>query len=148
MKPLSYICSIIVLTVCSGSISLAQGPYYGQYGVYGSGYAPHGYVEETIRQYYREYLGREPEPNALYSWADHVHNTGSLREARIGVLSSREYYLLARNDPANFVQALFRDVVGQPAGQRELNRWVGVFLDAYQGHREGFVREFLANFSQ
>lgn len=151
MKPIIYLFSIAALIVGSANISLAQyyGQYdYGQYGGYGRGYAPHGYVEETIRQYYHEYLGREPRPNALYRWADHVHNVGSLRAARVGILSSQEYYLLARNDPSNFVQALFRDVVGQLADRREVNRWVGIFLDVYRGDREAFVREFLANFGQ
>jgi hypothetical protein len=115
---------------------------YPQIGGPAVGYAPEQ-LEGFIREWYKTYLGREPEPAAYAMWVNNIYNGGTLGEAEVGIMSSVEAFNRCQNDPETYVASLIRQVAGREATQQEVQTWTGLFFQRYHGDRSGLCRDLL-----
>lgn len=117
----------------------------------GPGHGGRGPTEEVYRQIdalYRQYLGREGEPNGLRGWGDLILSGVPLGEIKAGMLGSTEFFDTAANNPAVWVDQLYRRVLGRAATPQEVHHWVGELQARYAGDRVHLARAWLSAVGQ
>jgi hypothetical protein len=77
-----------------------------------------------VRQWYRQYLGREPDQSGLITWTDSLRAGNPPDLVLASIVGSDEYYDRAGGAPDKFVGQLFRDWVGRDPNAREMDYWV------------------------
>lgn len=99
-------------------------------------------VQAKVREWYARYLGRAPEPGALDFWGQRLLDTKHPVDVEASILASPEYYDKHGRNPASFVRALYRDVVGYEPESGQVDFWVGKAYELRE--RDKLLREFMA----
>ena len=94
-----------------------------------------------VRNWYAQYLHREVDGEGLRTWV-RVIDTQGIRAALSGILASAEYYTLHREDPGEWISAMYIDILGRRASLREIRSWLHVW-ENYSGDRQRVAFEFL-----
>ncbi len=110
----------------------------------GPGFAGRNTPFRTIQRWYAKYLGRVVTPRDVPGWLGAVASGQmELRDVRVGILSSSEYFDRCRNSPSVWVATMFRQVVGREPTTNELRVWTPKLYRTYRGDRGRFTRAFL-----
>ena len=96
-----------------------------------------------IRQWFRDYLRREPRAQELYVWEAHLARGGSLTDAQLQILSTPEFYYQSNADDAEYVRRMFQLVTNRQPSQQEITQWLNR-LQYHNRLRPEMAREFLA----
>jgi hypothetical protein len=78
---------------------------------------------QMVRNWYRQYLGREGEPSGVNNAVEALRNGTSPEELLASILGSDEYFARAGSTPEGFVRSLYRDLAGREPTRRELDFW-------------------------
>src|SRR5262245_8235559 len=79
--------------------------------------------ETLVRAWYRQYLGRDPDPSGLQSWVAALLQGNQPEAVLATILGSEEYLLRSGGTPEGFVQNLFKDLTGRRPSQAEFDYW-------------------------
>lgn len=99
-------------------------------GVSGSQFAAalltsHEYHQDVVDGDYDQLFGRSAEPPALNFWGSLLdHGVQTSGQVLIGLLGSDEYYALHNRSNAQFIVALYLDVLGRDADPGAVNYWL------------------------
>ena len=96
-----------------------------------------------ITQWFRDYLRREPRPQELYVWEQHLARGGSLSDVQLQILSTPEFYYQSSGDDMTYIRRMFQLVVGRQPSQQEVFDWNRRLQD-YNRMRPELAKEFLA----
>jgi hypothetical protein len=77
-----------------------------------------------VKNFYRKYLHRDPEPAGLLTWLGHLQNGASPSWVIATMLSSNEYYNNAGGDDEGYAVSLFKDLAGRRPTRGELRYWM------------------------
>ncbi len=105
---------------------------------YSVGYSPNNANE--IRNYYVNYLRREPQSTEMQAWMDHFNRGRSKAELPISLLGSQDFYDSVGQNNTAFINQIFRVVVGKPPSQIELNQWLQALQNS-GNNRNAIVRQ-------
>src|SRR3954466_5499038 len=94
--------------------------------------------------WYRQYLGRAPDPYAQ-SWIDGLRAGQDPTQLLSGIIGSQEYYDNAGGTPAGFVTQLYLDVVGRRPTGAELRSWTARM---YRESRDDIAYALLTRYQQ
>jgi hypothetical protein len=87
---------------------------------------------------YLRYLGRVADPGGLAHFVDVTARLGPLA-ARVSILASPEYATKAGGTPNGYVNALYADVLGRPAGDADRAFWTGILASRGPGALAGGI---------
>lgn len=73
---------------------------------------------------YDTYLGRGPDAGGLQSWLRGMSAGMTVEQLDSGFIASPEYWATSGGTSADWVKALYRDVLGRDAGASEVAGWV------------------------
>lgn len=73
---------------------------------------------------YAAYLGRGPDAAGLQSWLRSMGAGLTIEQLDAGFIASDEYWAVAGGTSADWVRALYVDVLGREAGDAEVSSWV------------------------
>lgn len=73
---------------------------------------------------YDTYLGRGPDAGGLQSWLGGMSAGMTVEQLDSGFIASPEYWATNGGTSADWVRALYRDVLGRDAGSSEVTGWV------------------------
>ena len=73
---------------------------------------------------YAAYLGRGPDAAGLQSWLRNMGAGLTVEQLDAGFIASDEYWAAAGGNSADWVRALYADVLGRDAGDAEVSLWV------------------------
>ena len=105
---------------------------------------PNGQDATTlIANWYRQYLGREPDPAGFSAHLEAVRLGRPLRDVQTTLLSSNEFFDRCRNNPTVFVSQLYFLALNRQPSQQDLNFWTER-LRKVKNNRVQLVREFLS----
>lgn len=97
----------------------------------------------TITQWYRIYLGREPDPQGLNGMIQGLQQgQQTMTDIQVGILSSAEFYDRCNNNPQIWVNQLYTLALNQRPKPSDIDYWSGR-LNYHKGNRPMMVREFL-----
>lgn len=96
-----------------------------------------------ITQWYRIYLGREPDPTGLNAQIAALQAGTPLGEIQISLLASSEFYDRCQNNPQIFVTQLYTLALNRQPSSRDVNYWVDRLRGVHKGNRTAMVREFM-----
>ncbi len=82
------------------------------------------YQQNLIRGFYRALLGREPGPHEVQFWLDELRKHGSEARVLAGIAGSLEYSARHPGGDAEFLAALFRDLLGREIEPEALRFWL------------------------
>jgi len=77
----------------------------------------------TVKNWYRQFLRRDPEPSGLMHWSEALRQGNPPALLLSGILGSDEYYNIAGGSPNSFVRSLYLDLAGREPTPRELAYW-------------------------
>lgn len=97
--------------------------------------------EQQVRQWYRDYLGREPGPE-LKAWVELLRGGMSPLDVQATILGSDEFYNQKGRDPQAFLIETLQSVTWNEPTVSELRRWTDR-LNALRGDRFAVAREML-----
>jgi hypothetical protein len=97
--------------------------------------------EEQIRQWYRDYLGREVGPE-LKAWAELLRGGMSPLDVQATILGSDEFYNEKGRSAANFIIETLQSITWEEPTSTEVRRWTDR-LRALRGDRFQLAREIL-----
>jgi hypothetical protein len=97
--------------------------------------------EQQIRQWYRDYLGREVGPE-LKAWAELLRGGMSPLDVQATILGSDEFYNQKGRDTQSFLIETLQSVTWEEPTVSELRRWTDR-LNALRGDRFAVAREIL-----
>src|SRR5262249_49841312 len=97
---------------------------------------------ETIRIWYRRYLGRPADKADVESWVQRLKQGWSMLDVQAGILGSAEYFDRYQRDPARFIAALYEAVEGTPPWPQDVRYWQSL-LDQLKGDRQALARRLL-----
>ncbi|WP_426594185.1 DUF4214 domain-containing protein [Cellulomonas sp. McL0617] len=80
---------------------------------------------DLITDAYAAYLGRGPDAGGLQSWLRAMGAGTTVEQLDSGFIASDEYWAAAGGTSADWVRALYADVLGRNAGDSEVAAWVG-----------------------
>jgi hypothetical protein len=101
---------------------------------------------EQVRNWYRDYLGREPGPE-LAAWVELLRGGMSPVDVQATILGSDEYFNQQGRDPQTFVLETLQAVTWQAPSGTLLRQW-NERLTALRGDRFALAREVLLAYSQ
>jgi hypothetical protein len=96
-----------------------------------------------IREWYVKYLGRHATPQEIDHWLDFVYRRSTLAEVQIGIMAAPECFQRCHNDPRVYVDFLFTQITGRQPTPREVQYWVSLLHDRFQGERRDFCRALI-----
>lgn len=82
------------------------------------------YQQNLIRGFYRALLGREPGSHEVQFWLDELRRHGSEARVLAGIAGSLEYSARHPGGDAEFLAALFRDLLGREIEPEALRFWL------------------------
>lgn len=82
------------------------------------------YQQNLIRGFYRALLGREPGPHEVQFWLEELRKHGSEARVLAGIAGSLEYSARHPGGDAEFLAALFRDLLGREIEPEALRYWL------------------------
>jgi hypothetical protein len=97
--------------------------------------------EQQVRQWYRDYLGREPGPE-LKAWVELLRGGMSPLDVQATILGSDEFYNQKGRDPQAFLIETLQSITWNEPTISELRRWTDR-LNALRGDRFAVAREML-----
>jgi hypothetical protein len=100
------------------------------------------YAQKLVTQWFEQYLQRLPDSGGLTGFSNALLSGVSERTIREAILSSPEYASDHGGLPANFVGALYHDILGRAPGGSEADSWVTM---ASTGDRLGVISGILAS---
>jgi len=112
-----------------------------QYPPYG-GYNNPGGAEQTVRDWYNRFLGREPDPMSA-TWSESLRQGQQPEAVLAQILASSEYYNRGGGSPQGYVRRLITDLTGRPPGGREISFWVN---QMYRADRQDIVMQVLQRY--
>ncbi|WP_421733606.1 DUF4214 domain-containing protein [Cellulomonas sp.] len=74
---------------------------------------------------YAAYLGRGPDAAGLQFWLRNMSAGMTIEQLDSGFIASDEYWAVAGGTSADWVRALYADVLGREAGDSEIAFWLG-----------------------
>jgi hypothetical protein len=80
-------------------------------GILTSPYEYHTYLAQGL---YRDWLGREADPDGFYFWVTSLHQGLSVEQFQAGFMGSPEYFSRAGGTDDAFLTAAYRDGLGRP----------------------------------
>src|SRR5262249_12335542 len=87
--------------------------------------------DRLVKNWYQSYLGRQTQKGEELGWVNLLQTTHNQELVQSGILSSTEFFNLAQGmgfggtPDQNFVQALYRALLGRSGSQAESANWVG-----------------------
>ncbi len=97
--------------------------------------------EQQVRQWYRDYLGREPGPE-LKAWVELLRGGMSPLDVQATILGSDEFYNQKGRDPQAFLIETLQSITWNEPTISELRRWTDR-LNVLRGDRFAVAREML-----
>jgi hypothetical protein len=98
------------------------------------------YRAGVIDSLYEQYLGRAADPGGLSCWLGVWDAAGGPGQIEGSMLASPEYYSHAGATDANWVRALYENVLGRAPGQSEVDIWTAQLQHmSKQAVANGFV---------
>jgi Domain of unknown function (DUF4214) len=97
---------------------------------------------ETVRLWYRKFLGRDPDPAGIQRYVGLLRQGASPLDSEAELLGSDEYFNRYGQNVEAFIAGLYTDVLGRPPLGHELRGW----LETYRqlgGNRQILARQFL-----
>jgi hypothetical protein len=104
---------------------------------------PAGGFQQTVVNYYRTYLGRNPSFGEINHWSGVLANGMTLGEFQANMVGSGEYYDRCGNTIPGFINAIYQSYVGRLPLPAEQVRWTQILLTQYGGNRIILMRQFL-----
>jgi hypothetical protein len=97
-----------------------------------------------VRQWYGDYLGRDPQSDEARQWLDQMRRGENAADVQASLLGSDEYYERLGNDPRAYVEGLYRNVGSSQAADRDIDQWADR-LRSLRNDRTALAREFIGN---
>jgi hypothetical protein len=94
---------------------------------------------ETIRSWYRRYLGRPADSADLNQWVQRLEQGWSMLDVQAGILGSDEFFLRYNRDPARFIAGLYTEVAGMPPRPDDVRYWLSM-LQQFNNDRQAVAR--------
>ena len=108
--------------------------------------APRSREEDQIRNWYRDYLGREVGPE-LVAWVQYLRSGMSPLDVQAAILGSDEFYRQKGLDEQTFLIETLQSVTWEEPTVSDLRRWTDR-LRALRGNRFEVAREILLAYDQ
>lgn len=108
---------VVPVLLASAGLTSAQYSYFYPTALPGDG-------RLLVKAWYEHYLGREPDPGALY-WIRDLQQGYAPEQVLSTILSSQEYLARAGGTRTGLVRQLFLDVVGRQPTDAEMDYWQG-----------------------
>src|SRR5262249_36301473 len=102
-------------------------------------------LNEQVANWYRRFLGREPDAGGLAGWVEGMRHGNSPEKTVAGILGSDEYYAKSGNRTDGFIRALYRDLLGREPTEAELMSWM---RRLYDRDRTDIAYAFLMRYPQ
>lgn len=96
-----------------------------------------------IRQWFRDYLQRNPTQNELTLWMQALDNGYSLPDVQVELLSQNQVFNQVNRDKQQYIVQLHRFMIGRDPTPEELSYWVAKY-DESGGLRRDLARDFQA----
>lgn len=101
-------------------------------------------IERQIVQWFKDYLGRDPQPHELPLWTAQVTERGrSMADVQAELLTNEQVFNLCDRDKARYIQFLSQQIAGKSPTQEELEYWLWKF-DQSGERRLDIARAFQA----
>ncbi len=97
-----------------------------------------------VRQWYGDYLGRNPQSDEARQWLDQMRRGDNPADVQASLLGSDEYYDRLGNDPRAYVEGLYRNVGSSQASDRDIDQWADR-LRSLRNDRTALAREFIGS---
>jgi hypothetical protein len=99
---------------------------------------------ETVRELYKRFLHRDPDPTAA-GWVAALREGQGVNHVVAGILTSAEYYKNAGNNPPSFIRELFSQLADRQPSPEEMR----YFLHEFRlGAHARVVQQMLARYPQ
>jgi hypothetical protein len=82
------------------------------------------YYTDVLGAYYRAYLNRPPDAQGLSVYLPALEGGTTDQEVQEAILGSNEYFNLAADDNATFVNSVFQTLLNRPASPQDVNAFV------------------------
>lgn len=102
---------------------------------------------KLVRDWYRDYLGRDPAPELLSAWTSSLQGGMSPVDVQASILGSDEFFLQQGRDRQTFVLETLQSVTWSEPTVAELRRWTDRLNDL-QGDRYRVAREIIQHYVQ
>ncbi len=99
------------------------GQGYGGGGVITAGYPNYNVIDDRLTSMYRKYLNREPLPLELASLRLTPGIESRLETLPLDIMAGQEYFDMAGNNNAVWLERVFAQIVKRPPSQSELQQW-------------------------
>lgn len=96
-----------------------------------------------IQQWFRDYLGRNPNQNELTVWMQALDNGYTLPDVQVELLSNNQLFNQVNRDKQAYVVQLHKFMIGRDPSPEELQYWLARY-DQTGGLRRDFARDFQA----
>ncbi len=98
-------------------------------GVITAGYPNYNALNERITQMYQQYLGRRPTTLELAALRATPNIESRLDLMPLEIMAAQEYFDLAGNNDAVWLQKVFQEIVKKRPSQSELDQWMRRYAD-------------------
>jgi uncharacterized lipoprotein YbaY len=98
---------------------------------------------DQVNQWYRQYLMRDATTQELAAWQAHLQAGRSVQDVQAYLLSSSEYYDRVGNQPARYLNELYRNLYGRAPTSTELAQFQAQYAQMGGSGRNQYVQDVL-----